>query len=177
MVAIIHHAPKSLKSGDRMDFTLWAGPLPIRWVAGIEDVSPAGFTDRQVRGPYETWVHRHVLERVDETTTDVVDRIELPSSGTRFGPRRPADVGRHAAPLRAPRLAHARGPQAMTGRSSPVAGIGGLSAAAWLAKSGLDVTVLEAHVYPGGCAARSSTAAIVSTRARPWRPASSRTAG
>ncbi len=32
------------------------------------------------------------------------------------------------------------------------AGIGGLSAAAWLAKSGLDVTVLEAHVYPGGCA-------------------------
>lgn len=32
------------------------------------------------------------------------------------------------------------------------AGIGGLSAAAVLACSGLDVTVLEAHVYPGGCA-------------------------
>ncbi|MCU0510877.1 MAG: FAD-dependent oxidoreductase [Anaerolineae bacterium] len=32
------------------------------------------------------------------------------------------------------------------------AGIGGLSAAALLAKAGLDVTVLEAHVYPGGCA-------------------------
>ena len=76
MVAIIHHAPQNLKSGDRMDFTLWAGPLPIRWVAGIEDVSPAGFTDRQVRGPYETWVHRHAFERVDETTTDVVDRVE-----------------------------------------------------------------------------------------------------
>lgn len=32
-------------------------------------------------------------------------------------------------------------------------GIGGLSAAAALAHAGLDVTVLEAHIYPGGCAA------------------------
>ncbi len=32
------------------------------------------------------------------------------------------------------------------------AGVGGLSTAARLAKAGLDVTVLEAHVYPGGCA-------------------------
>lgn len=32
------------------------------------------------------------------------------------------------------------------------AGIGGLSTAALLARSGLPVTVLEAHIYPGGCA-------------------------
>jgi C-3',4' desaturase CrtD len=32
------------------------------------------------------------------------------------------------------------------------AGVGGLSAAAVLAGAGLDVTVLEAHIYPGGCA-------------------------
>jgi len=32
------------------------------------------------------------------------------------------------------------------------AGIGGLTTAAMLARAGLDVTVLEAHVYPGGCA-------------------------
>jgi C-3',4' desaturase CrtD len=32
------------------------------------------------------------------------------------------------------------------------AGIGGLTTAALLARAGLDVTVLEAHVYPGGCA-------------------------
>ncbi|MCS6828374.1 MAG: NAD(P)/FAD-dependent oxidoreductase [Caldilinea sp.] len=32
------------------------------------------------------------------------------------------------------------------------AGIGGLTTAALLAKAGCDVTVLEAHVYPGGCA-------------------------
>jgi C-3',4' desaturase CrtD len=32
------------------------------------------------------------------------------------------------------------------------AGIGGLTCAAALARAGLDVTVLEAHIYPGGCA-------------------------
>ena len=32
------------------------------------------------------------------------------------------------------------------------AGVGGLAAAAALARQGLDVTVLEAHIYPGGCA-------------------------
>jgi C-3',4' desaturase CrtD len=32
------------------------------------------------------------------------------------------------------------------------AGVGGLTTAAWLARAGLDVTVLESHVYPGGCA-------------------------
>lgn len=32
------------------------------------------------------------------------------------------------------------------------AGIGGLTTAAVLARSGLEVTVLEGHVYPGGCA-------------------------
>ena len=32
------------------------------------------------------------------------------------------------------------------------AGIGGLSVAARLARAGLDVLVLEAHIYPGGCA-------------------------
>ena len=32
------------------------------------------------------------------------------------------------------------------------AGVGGLTTAAVLAKAGVEVTVLEAHVYPGGCA-------------------------
>ena len=60
-----------------MDFTLWLGPLPIRWTARIEDVTPAGFVDRQIRGPFQEWAHRHTFEPVDETTTEVVDTIEF----------------------------------------------------------------------------------------------------
>jgi len=76
IIARIHAAPETLASGDRMDFTLWAGPIPIRWLACIEDASARGFTDRQLSGPFETWVHRHEFIPVDADTTDVIDRVE-----------------------------------------------------------------------------------------------------
>lgn len=76
IIVRVHAAPEKLTSGDQMDFTLWAGPVPIRWVACIEDASPRGFTDRQLSGPFGSWIHRHEFVRVDEVTTDVVDRIE-----------------------------------------------------------------------------------------------------
>ena len=60
-----------------MDFTLWLGPLPLRWLARIENVSPNGFTDRQLRGPFAGWVHRHTFVSVDEQTTAVIDEITL----------------------------------------------------------------------------------------------------
>jgi ligand-binding SRPBCC domain-containing protein len=72
----VHHAPESLKDGDEMDFTLWMGPLPIHWLARIEEVSPQGFVDCQVRGPFRAWTHRHSFVPVGETTTEVVDEIE-----------------------------------------------------------------------------------------------------
>jgi ligand-binding SRPBCC domain-containing protein len=77
IVVQVHHAPARLDSGDKMDFTLWLGPLPVRWLAQVEDVSPTGFTDRQLRGPFQHWSHRHTYAPVDETTTAVMDEIEL----------------------------------------------------------------------------------------------------
>jgi ligand-binding SRPBCC domain-containing protein len=77
VVVRVHHAPARLDDGDEMDFTMWLGPLPVRWLARIEDVSPTGFTDRQLHGPFRHWVHRHTFTPVDETTTAVVDEIEL----------------------------------------------------------------------------------------------------
>jgi ligand-binding SRPBCC domain-containing protein len=76
LIVRVHSAPDVLKSGDTMDFTIWAGPVPLHWVACIEDSSSAGFTDRQISGPFGSWVHRHGFERVDDRTTDVVDRVE-----------------------------------------------------------------------------------------------------
>ena len=50
----MHRAPAILGEGDEMEFILWVGPLPVRWVAYIEQVSGEGFTDRQLRGPFQT---------------------------------------------------------------------------------------------------------------------------
>ena len=76
MIVRVHAAPERMTSGDQMDFTLWAGPIPVRWIARIEDASAAGFTDRQIRGPFAAWAHRHTYVRVDDRTTDVVDEVE-----------------------------------------------------------------------------------------------------
>jgi ligand-binding SRPBCC domain-containing protein len=76
MIVRVHAAPERMTSGDRMDFTLWVGPIPVRWVARIEEASPEGFTDRQIRGPFAAWAHRHTYVRVDDRTTDVLDEVE-----------------------------------------------------------------------------------------------------
>lgn len=73
----IIRAPDVLREGDEMDFTLGVGPISFRWVARIEEVSPNGFTDRQLGGPFAEWVHRHSFNAVDDQTTEVVDVITL----------------------------------------------------------------------------------------------------
>lgn len=60
-----------------MVFTLWLGPFPMRWLARIEEVSESGFTDRQLIGPYDSWVHRHIFEVLAGGRTAVVDEICL----------------------------------------------------------------------------------------------------
>jgi len=57
-----------------MDFTLWFGPLPIHWLAQIEDVSESGFTDRQLHGRLQNG-YTHSFVTVDEHTTDVIDQV------------------------------------------------------------------------------------------------------
>jgi ligand-binding SRPBCC domain-containing protein len=71
----LHHAPERLGEGDEMAFTMWMGPLPVRWAARIEDVSPSGFVDHQVRGPFAVWSHRHSFVSEDGGMTTVVDEV------------------------------------------------------------------------------------------------------
>ena len=72
----LHNAPERMGNGDEMDFTMWMGPLPVRWVARVEDVSPTGFLDRQVRGPFEAWAHQHTFVQLEEGGTEVLDEVE-----------------------------------------------------------------------------------------------------
>jgi len=77
MVVSLHNVPDILSEGDEMDFTLKLGPIPIHWLARIEDVSLSGFTDRQIKGPFKEWIHRHSFIVVNDKTTEVKDEITL----------------------------------------------------------------------------------------------------
>lgn len=71
------HRVDPLAEGAIADFTLWFGPLPVRWVAVHSQVSPsAGFTDTQQRGPLRVWRHTHRFEAVDAAVTRVIEQVE-----------------------------------------------------------------------------------------------------
>jgi ligand-binding SRPBCC domain-containing protein len=76
VIVRIHRAPVVLGEGDEMAFTLWLLLLPIRWVARIQDVSPSGFTDVQVSGPYASWKHTHTFVQHNNMHTEVRDVVE-----------------------------------------------------------------------------------------------------
>jgi ligand-binding SRPBCC domain-containing protein len=83
----LHNAPNELGEGDSMAFTLWLGPVPVRWQAQVTDVSETGFVDSQVQGPFDKWTHRHTFEEVDAKITRVVDRVEAkPRAHLFWGP-------------------------------------------------------------------------------------------
>jgi ligand-binding SRPBCC domain-containing protein len=59
-----------------MRFVLSLGVVRVPWVARYSDVSPRGFTDIQLRGPYSYWRHRHTFVPLDDARTEVVDEVE-----------------------------------------------------------------------------------------------------
>lgn len=79
----IHRADEPLEPGGRMDFTMWLGPIPVRWEANLEPLPEGlgglddrGFVDRQARGPFRSWVHEHRFTPLGPKHTRVTDEIE-----------------------------------------------------------------------------------------------------
>ena len=75
VIVQVHAAPQQLEEGDVMDFTLWLGPLPIHWVARIEETTPVSFVDRQLKGPFAAWEHLHTYVAQPDGSTIVDDRV------------------------------------------------------------------------------------------------------
>ena len=71
----VHQAPSELSSGDEMDFSLHLGPFHIRWLALIENMTEAGFSDRQLHGPFLAWNHRHSFNSIEASVTEVDDLV------------------------------------------------------------------------------------------------------
>lgn len=70
------HNVEPLAEGSVSRFTLWIGPLPLRWKAVHKNVSEHGFTDVQTEGPAEKWEHTHTFSPETETLTEVREHIE-----------------------------------------------------------------------------------------------------
>jgi ligand-binding SRPBCC domain-containing protein len=77
IIVQMHSAPPRLTEGAQMDFTLWLGPLPIRWRAQIEQVTPISFVDRQLAGPFGSWRHLHTYVAIDAEKTLVLDNVQV----------------------------------------------------------------------------------------------------
>ena len=67
--------PIGMGEGTMIDYRLRLHGIPLRWRSRIECWEPGRvFVDRQVRGPYRLWHHRHEFE-LTETGTLVRDIV------------------------------------------------------------------------------------------------------
>lgn len=65
-----------LAEGSVSEFTLWFGPLPVRWRAVHSEVDPLhGFTDTQASGPMRYWRHAHRFEAQGSSATRVTEHV------------------------------------------------------------------------------------------------------
>lgn len=68
----------SIKPGSRAVLQVKLGPVPLRWVAEHEDYDPPHlFSDRQVRGPFVSWFHRHRFLDDQRGGTILQDEIDF----------------------------------------------------------------------------------------------------
>lgn len=70
------HEVQPLAEGSVSRFTIWAGPLPLRWTAVHRDVSKHGFTDVQTAGPARRWEHTHTFRALSGEQTEIREHIE-----------------------------------------------------------------------------------------------------
>lgn len=66
----------SITEGE-VEFRLWFGPLPLRWIARHEPGStPDSFADVQMHGPMAYWRHEHIFRDVPGGV-ELTDRVTL----------------------------------------------------------------------------------------------------
>ncbi len=67
--------PDPVRAGARISYRLRLHGVPLRWVSVIEEFEPErSFVDRQIRGPYRLWHHRHEFVE-DGAGTIMRDRV------------------------------------------------------------------------------------------------------
>lgn len=68
--------PVAMGTGTVLDYRLRVHGIPIRWRSVIEEWDPGvAFLDRQIKGPYALWEHRHEFEPDGDEATIVRDAV------------------------------------------------------------------------------------------------------
>jgi ligand-binding SRPBCC domain-containing protein len=68
--------PIEMRTGTMIEYRLRLHGIPLRWVSVIELwEQEQRFVDRQLRGPYRVWRHRHEFTEIDGGTR-VHDRVD-----------------------------------------------------------------------------------------------------
>jgi ligand-binding SRPBCC domain-containing protein len=68
--------PIEMRVGTLIDYRLRVHGIPLRWTSRIEDWEPGrSFVDRQLRGPYGLWHHRHTFDEQGQGTV-VRDEVD-----------------------------------------------------------------------------------------------------
>jgi len=70
------HSVEPMAEGSVSEFTLWVGPLPLRWRAVHRNVTDFGFTDLQESGPAAKWEHTHSFHSLPEGRIEIREHIE-----------------------------------------------------------------------------------------------------
>ena len=83
--SIMTPVPVEMRSGALIEYRMKLNGIPFRWTTEIAEWKPpstrvdpksnASFTDVQLKGPYHTWVHRHLF-------TEIVDKYAGTSLAT-----------------------------------------------------------------------------------------------
>ena len=69
------HEMEPLAENSVSRFTVWFGPIPIKWAAKHSNVGENGFTDTHIAGPMVSWVHTHRFTAIDSARTLVTEHV------------------------------------------------------------------------------------------------------
>ena len=63
--------------GGEVHLQMKLGPIPLPWVARHHDyIKNEQFLDEQVSGPFASWNHAHLFEKIDAKTSKLIDKID-----------------------------------------------------------------------------------------------------
>lgn len=74
---IVTPRPIEMRPGTLIDYRLKLRGLPVKWRTEISEWEPPhSFVDRQLKGPYKQWIHRHTFTEPAAGKTSMEDEVK-----------------------------------------------------------------------------------------------------